>query len=208
MLVEMQRGKQRLLAGARRYGAVVMGLVGVLVGVAGCSEVEEGPEGSRRVDEMSDVGDCLGPDPDRQGGYVQRDCDGHDATGEIIERVVGFARPPFCPPGTDELVDAEQGMVVNGDIASLPQVWCLRNLEPPHPGDPGMGGGELLEQDCIDDAVGRVREVSCDGTGGVPPRYRVLAVITTIEGACPPETIERIDATIDLSTVRYCAGSV
>lgn len=180
-----------------------------LVGVAGCSEAEEGPEGSRRVDEMSEVGDCLGPDPDRQGGYVQRDCDDQEATGEIIERVVGSETPPFCPPGTDELVDAEQGMLVDGDIASLPQVWCLRNIDSPHPGDPGMGGGEVLEQDCIDDAVGRVREVPCDGTGGVQPRYRVLAVLTTTGGGgCPPETIEPIDATIGLSSVRYCAGSV
>jgi hypothetical protein len=170
---------------------------------------EEVPQGTQQVDELSEVGDCLGPDPQRSGGYTQRDCDDPEATGEIVEMVtdMGLGSPPLCPPGTDELVDAEQGPVVDGDIASLPQTWCLRNLDPPHPGDPGVGGGEMVEQDCFTvDPAGTIQEVACDGSGPAPPQHRLVGISETVDG-CPPGTVEPIELTSFPAQV-LCAGPV
>jgi hypothetical protein len=196
--------------GARWYRAGVVGLAAVLMGVGGaaCAE-EEAPQGTRQVDEFSEVGDCLGPDPERSGSYTQCDCDDPEATGEIIEMVtdVGPSAPPLCPPRTDELVDAEQGPVVDGDVASLPQTWCLRNLDPPHPGDPGAGGGELLEQDCFTVAEsGAIQEVACDGSGPAPPQHRLVGISETVDG-CPPVTAEPVELASVPPQV-LCAGPV
>jgi hypothetical protein len=193
---------------ARRYGALLVGLASVLVGAAGCGQ-EDVPEGTRQVDEMSEVGDCLGPDSRRPGGYVQRDCDDPEARGEIVDMVtdMGLGTPPICPEGTDELVDAEQGPVVDGDIASLPQTWCLRNIDPPHPGNAGMGGGELGVQDCIAISPnGDIVEVACDGTGDAPPQHRLLAITEAVE-SCPPGTVDPIETTSIPPRV-YCGGAV
>jgi hypothetical protein len=186
----------------------MLGLGGLLVGMTGCGQ-DDVPEGTQQVDEMSEVGDCLGPDSTRQGGYVQRACDDPAATGEIVEMVtdMGLGTPPICPAGTDELVDAEQGPVVDGDVASLPQTWCLRNLDPPHPGDPGAGGGELMEQDCIAiGTAGDITEVACDGSGAAPPQHRLLAVTDAVD-SCPPRTVDPIETTSFPPTV-YCGGPV
>lgn len=195
----MRQRKQGRRGPAASYGGVVVGVVGVvgvLIVTVGCGE-EELPQGTQQIEEMSEVGDCLGPDPRRDGGYTPRDCDDPEATGEIVEMVtdMGLADSPLCPPGTDALIDAEQGPVVDGDIASLPQTWCLRNVSPPHPGDPGVGGGELVEQDCFAvHAAGTIQEVACDGSGPTPPQHRLVGIVETVDG-CPPGTAEPIALT-------------
>jgi hypothetical protein len=193
---------------ARRYGGLVGGLAVVLMGTMACG-TEEVPQGTQAVDVLSEVGDCLGPDPQRSSGYTQRGCDDPGATHEIVEMVtdMGLGNPPLCPPGTDELAPARQGPVVDGDIASLPQTWCLRNLDPPHPGDPGMGGGEMVEQDCFTvDAAGTIQEVACDGSGPAPPQHRLVGISETVDG-CPPGTAEPIELT-SIPPQVLCAGPV
>jgi hypothetical protein len=108
-------------------------------------------------------------------------------------RDAGAESSPVCPVGTDLLVDGEQGPVVDGDIAAVPQTWCLRNLEGPHPGDPGEGGGELVPRDCFAvDAAGEVSEAACDGRGRTTPERRLLAIEETVDD-CPAAATDQIE---------------
>lgn len=156
---------------------------------------QETPPGAEAINEYSEVGDCLRPDPATLEGFLQAGCDHPDATVEIIEmvRTAGVESPPVCPPGTDLLVDGEQGPVVDGDIAAVPETWCLRNLEPPHPGDPGEGGGELVTEDCFVIAEdGEISEVACAGGGQSRPQHRLLAVAAAAD-ECPAGTRDPIE---------------
>ena len=170
---------------------LALGLGGL--GLAGCGQ--DTPEGATAIREYSQVGDCLRPDPSTLEGFLQADCDNPDATVKIVEMVrdAGAESSPVCPAGTDLLVDGEQGPVVDGDIAAVPQTWCLRNLEAPHPGDPGQGGGELVPRDCFAvDAAGEISESACDGRGRTAPEHRLLAIEGSSDG-CPDDTTDPIE---------------
>ncbi|MCZ9346123.1 hypothetical protein NGM37_51245, partial [Streptomyces sp. TRM76130] len=56
---------------------------------------------------------------------------------------------------------------------------CMRNLQPPHPGDPGSGGGpRTIVGDCVYEAGdGQVRETPCAGTGERAPQYKVVDAV-------------------------------
>jgi hypothetical protein len=165
--------------------AIAAGAVAVLA-LGACGG--DTPDGAEEISNYSQVGDCLQPDPGSLDRFLQADCGGDDATVEIIEMVdsAGMEPPPVCPAGTDLLVDGEQGPVVDGDIAAVAQTWCLRNLAAPHPGDPGMGGGELVLDDCFAiDARGSITEAPCDPTPGSPTaEHRLVAVADTAD-SCP-----------------------
>lgn len=103
------------------------------------------------------------------------------------------------------LIDARQGVVFEGRITGMPETWCLRNLQPPHPGDPGVGGGQLLVGDCFNIAAGgEIGEVACDGSGTAAPENRLLAVTATT-AECPPETTEPIEVITALPPEVLCS---
>jgi len=194
----------------RRIGrALGETLVVVVASLAiGCGSGDDAPAGSEAIDELSGVGDCLAPADEEATRFVQAACDDKRATVRIVDLVTSAGdSPPLCPVGTDVLVDGRQGAVVDGDIAALPETWCLRNLGAPHPGDPGKGGGELIEGDCFavagDDTVA---EVACDGSGGPAPEHRLLALTARTED-CPVETDEPIELTTSPPRV-LCAGAL
>jgi hypothetical protein len=165
------------------------------------------PQGAEAIRDYSQVGDCLRPDESTLESFLQAECDSAEATVEIIDMVrsEGAGSSPVCPPGTDLLVDVEQGPVVDGDIAAVPQTWCLRNLEAPHPGDPGEGGGELVPDDCFAiDTAGEIGEVACDGAGRTPPQHQLLAIEDTAE-ACPTNTTDPIE--LNSSPRRFLCAS-
>jgi hypothetical protein len=170
-----------------------IGLVAASLALAACGQ--DAPKGASAIREYSKVGDCLRPDPATLEGFLQADCDNPDATVTIVDMVRdGSAESaPLCPAGTDLLVDGEQGPVVDGDIAAVPQTWCLRNVDAPHPGDPGQGGGELVAGDCFAiDAAGEISEAACDGGGRTTPQYRLLA-IEERAADCPSDTAHPIE---------------
>lgn len=192
----------------RRVTAIgLAGALAVLAGPTGCSQ--QTPEGAERITDYSQVGDCLQPARDRSERFLQASCDGPEATVEIVDMVTDQGDPggessPVCPPGTDRLVESEQGPVDDGEIAAPPQTWCLRNLEAPHPGDPGKGGGELHPDDCFTiDTTGGVAEEPCGG-GGAADRYRLLAV-EELPGACPAGAVEPVE--LDGLTPRVLCAS-
>jgi hypothetical protein len=192
----------------------VVGVVAVLALVlagAACGAGDP-PAGSEKVVRPSAVGDCLRPDPDRAGGFLQADCEGAGATVEIVDVVGERGSGARCPAGTDALADAAAGPVSGGKIEGTAAVWCLRNLEAPHPGDPGMGGGELAPGDCFvlaeEAAEGRgpeVTEVPCAG-GGEAPEFRLVASATRSED-CPASGAEPIELSRPRLTV-LCAEAL
>src|SRR5690606_28988435 len=77
----------------------------------------------------------------------------------------------------------------DGDGAVRRGYACMRNLQPPHPGDPGGGGGpRTIVGDCVyrlDD--GKVRETACDGDGGHAPEFKVTKAVDD-RSECPAST--------------------
>jgi hypothetical protein len=163
----------------------------MIIVMASCSS--DTPEDTIQIDELSEIGDCLGPDSEDPSGFVPEDCEDPAATVEILAMELMAGSEPECPPGTDVLIEAQQGSVFEGTIMGLPETWCLRNLEPPHPGDLGMGGGQLLAGDCFYVSAGNeIVEVACDGRGTATPENRLLAVVEST-AECPPETTDPIE---------------
>ena len=176
----------------RVAGAVALALVLLAVACGG----DDPPAGSEKVTAASSVGDCLRRDPQRPGGYLQAGCATSRATVEITDIVDGDGSGPHCPAGTDALADAAEGPVSGGEIDGPATIWCLRNLDEPHPGDPGVGGGELVTGDCFvlgaagAEATSDVRELPCDGEA--TPQYELLATVTRSED-CPPRDAQPIE---------------
>ena len=147
-------------------------------------------------------GDCARPDPDAatRGTYLSLACNDARATVRL-ERALPSPPPAgaHCPVGTDVVLDIP---ATTGQPAA---VWCMRNVRPPHPGDAGRGGGELLVGDCLAaQPDGRPAEVPCDGSAGTTPEYVVRAVPDAM-GACPPGSVGSITVEVPLPGT-YCVG--
>ena len=176
--------------------AAVTGLVG-----AGCSGDGTGntPEQTTEASAGGEwkVGSCATPDPENPpDGYKVVDCDDASATVKVLAltdpSILG--EEPDCPPGTDIILNIETIFGPDDeDRSGLPtDTACLRNLSGDHPGDPGMGGGQLVVQDCIALPGGSIEETRCDGTGSLPPEYTVVG-LTTSSAECPPQTTDPIE---------------
>ncbi|MEU1126609.1 hypothetical protein ABZ371_24330 [Streptomyces sp. NPDC005899] len=132
------------------------------------------------------TGDCAGPDTSKsKDGYQALDCDDPKATIKALQVKDGeiFAGAVECPAGTDEIISVKVSF--GGDAgAGLPsKTICGRNLSGEHPGDAGMGGGQLVVGDCVDD---QAKEVACASGGS-----KVLALAKTVE-ECPAESDDPI----------------
>ncbi|MFF7470314.1 hypothetical protein [Streptomyces sp. NPDC008092] len=185
---------------SRRFAGVLVTLAVVLL-PAGCRTSSSGaPAGSARstasptpsgygtqflaVDECSSFGTA---------SFTEVPCSGERAAARVIARYDGaVADGPLCPATTDFVlhIGAQRtGRGENGD-GTIPQGYaCMRNLEPPHPGDPGGGGGpRTIVGDCVyNSGRGQVRETTCDGSGKRKPQYRVVRAVTSRD-ACPAST--------------------
>jgi hypothetical protein len=98
-----------------------------------------------------------------------------------------------CPDDTDMAVRTKTvGLGADSDS----QVYCLRNLKAPHPGDPGGGGGALVANDCVWVASSngsrplndRVAEVPCAGGDW----FAKVVAKTRDKAACPADTLSRV----------------
>ncbi|WP_229925593.1 hypothetical protein [Streptomyces longispororuber] len=120
-------------------------------------------------------------------------CGSERAAARVIARHAGrVGEGPACPARTDFVLHISQARPAadeDGD-GEVPRGYaCMRNLEPPHPGDPGGGGGpRTVAGDCVyGSGRGEVRETACDGSGRRRPEYRVAAVVRA-RAACAPGT--------------------
>ncbi|MCF3125106.1 hypothetical protein IPZ68_36235 [Streptomyces arenae] len=125
--------------------------------------------------------------------FTEVPCTSERAAARVVARYDGEVRQgPACPERTDFVLHISENRPAgdeDGD-GEVPQGYaCMRNLEPPHPGDPGGGGGpRTLVGDCVYGAGrGEVRETACDGSGRHKPEYRVRSAVTDRAG-CPDAT--------------------
>ncbi|MDT3728068.1 hypothetical protein ROS62_25605 [Streptomyces sp. DSM 41972] len=118
---------------------------------------------------------------------------GERAAARVVARHDGATRDgPPCPPAagfvphiSERWLAADEdgdGMVPRGHA-------CMRNLQPPHPGDPGGGGGpRTVVGDCVYALDGgKVREAACDGSGPRKPEFKVTKAVDA-RSTCPAST--------------------
>lgn len=117
------------------------------------------------------------------------DCDDPKAKAKVLKvtakrttAAFGMRSEPDCPEGTDGVtnVTITEGSTVHYEA-------CVRNLEGPHPGDPGAGGALLSVGDCVSDgSFGFGKEKPCTGDDWYG---KVIARVES-EAACPAQTLE------------------
>lgn len=136
------------------------------------------------VDECSSFG---------RTSFTEVPCTSERAAARVVARHDGTVREgPRCPATTDfvlHISEQRPSLDEDGDGA-VPQGYaCMRNLQPPHPGDPGGGGGpRTIVGDCVYGlGDGKVRETACDGKGKRKPEYKVTKAVDA-RSACPAST--------------------
>jgi hypothetical protein len=127
--------------------------------------------------------------------FTEVPCASERAAARVVARHDGTVpQGPPCPATTDFVLHISEsrpapGADEDGD-GSVPQGYaCMRKLQPPHPGDPGGGGGpRTIVGDCVYGAGrGEVRETACDGDGDHTPEHRVTAAVEK-RTQCPVST--------------------
>jgi len=166
-------------------------------GSSGSAEPGSTPAGSTAVTRPSGYGAVfLGLDECSSFGttsFTEVPCTGELAAARVVARYSGKAADgPACPATTDFVLHISESRPVSDEDGDgvVPQGYaCMRGLQPPHPGDPGGGGGpHTLVGDCVyGSGGGRVRETACDGSGGKPPEYKVTSAVTD-RSKCPAST--------------------
>ncbi|PWI45429.1 hypothetical protein [Streptomyces sp. ICBB 8177] len=173
--------------------ALLLAAAALLAGAAGCAPAT-GYTGQRAAavttapatGPLLPVGSCAA----RSGtAYREVACDDRDALARVTRRASG---PPDCPATTDLLLTVTAGGAVGATASPSGGGYaCLRDLRPPHPGDPGQGGGpNTIVGDCLYSAAsGRAGETACDraGASAHPARYRITALVTD-RARCPSTT--------------------
>ncbi|MCX4908551.1 hypothetical protein [Streptomyces sp. NBC_00878] len=125
--------------------------------------------------------------------FTEVPCTGERAAARVVARYDGkVSKGPACPATTDfvlHISEQRPSSDEDGDGA-VPQGYaCMRNLQPPHPGDPGGGGGpRTIVGDCVySTGQGEVRETACDGKGQKKPEYKVTKAVVK-RANCPSST--------------------
>ncbi|MFH8972774.1 hypothetical protein [Streptomyces sp. NPDC017890] len=125
--------------------------------------------------------------------FTEVPCGSERAAARVVARENGRAGDgPPCPATTDFVLHiSEQRPSADEDgDGAVPQGYaCMRKLQPPHPGDPGGGGGpRTIVGDCVYDAGGgKVRETACDGKGERKPQFEVVEAVAA-RADCPAST--------------------
>lgn len=121
-------------------------------------------------------GNCVRPHNGSGESYETVRCGSSAATGKIIKMLQEPPRLLGQPPCPEE-TDATYG------VYSLLQTACVRNLRPPHPADPGQGGGVVRIGDCLGSPTLSLnfREKPCDGGDWYGKVVALVGAVT----ACP-----------------------
>ncbi|MFJ5303794.1 hypothetical protein [Streptomyces sp. NPDC088350] len=124
--------------------------------------------------------------------FTEVPCTSERAAARVVARYDGeVSDGPACPATTDFVlhISAQGPSEAGGDDAVPKGYACMRNLEPPHPGDPGGGGGpRTIVGDCVyGSGTGQVRETACDGSGQRKPQYKVVKAVLK-RASCPAST--------------------
>lgn len=99
--------------------------------------------------------ECAAPAGKESSAYREVPCDAPEATAQVSLRLESGSATPFsetvCAPNTDFVVDIPLSLATLERKQPTGEGYaCMRNLKPPHPGDPGGGGGPRIEVgDCV-----------------------------------------------------------
>ncbi|MFA1539744.1 LppU/SCO3897 family protein [Actinomadura monticuli] len=171
----------------------VVGLAAVFfVGATGFMLIKSGGglDGPVKAEQCVDTG--FGMDAgNRIPASLRVDCDdsGAKATvlkitdeGEASGLTITSRAEPDCPEGTDGVTN------VRGEATDEKYYEaCVRNLQGPHPGDPGAGGAFLSVGDCVSSgAIGFGKEQACSK----PNWYGKIIARVGAESSCPARTLE------------------
>ncbi|MEV7015611.1 hypothetical protein [Streptomyces sp. NPDC093991] len=185
----------------RAWGVRAVGALAGVVLLAGCREApRDGAGGTAAVASpvrppghgavFLDVGECSSFG---RTSFTEVSCAGERAAARVAARHDGTTRDgPLCPPTTDFVLHISERRPAadeDGD-GMVPRGYaCMRSLRPPHPGDPGGGGGpRTVVGDCLHSlGGGRVRETACDGSGPREPEFKVTKAVDARSG-CPAST--------------------
>ncbi len=172
--------------------------VGVLTGCQTLSgAVQDRPSGGATSTQPSGYGaEFLAVDECSSFGttsFTEVPCTSERAAARVIARYDGApSTGPECPATTDFVLHISESKPAAGEAGdgAVPRGYaCMRNLEPPHPGDPGGGGGpRTIVGDCVYGAgKDEVRETACDGKGKHAPEYKVTSAVKR-RSQCPSST--------------------
>ncbi|MFF2960695.1 hypothetical protein ACFVT1_17665 [Streptomyces sp. NPDC057963] len=118
--------------------------------------------------------ECAAPEGGSKDVYREVPCGDPKAVARVTYRMEAGKASPFsatvCSETTDFVIDVPISLaVLEGTRATGEGYACMRNLKPPHPGDPGGGGGPRIEVgDCVhsDGKAGdAISEVACRTKG-------------------------------------------
>ncbi|MER6611547.1 hypothetical protein ABT282_38310 [Streptomyces sp. NPDC000927] len=99
--------------------------------------------------------ECAAPEGKESGTYREVPCDAPEATAQVTLRLESGGAFPFsetvCARNTDFVIDVPVSLATLEHTRPTGEGYaCMRNLKPPHPGDPGGGGGPRIEiGDCV-----------------------------------------------------------
>ncbi|GAA2661866.1 hypothetical protein GCM10010307_80440 [Streptomyces vastus] len=189
-----------------RCGWVVCALVMLVAALTGCERLSGSADsGEGRLGESGQVtptrtagfgAEFLGVDECSSFGrtsFTEVLCGSERAAARVVARHDGkVSEGPACPATTDFVLHISEQKPSAGEDGdgAVPQGYaCMRNLENPHPGDPGGGGGpRTIVGDCVYSAgEGEVRETACDGKGEKSPEYKVTSAVEK-RTQCPAST--------------------
>lgn len=160
-----------------------------------------GPDSAEATATPWTIEGCAGPEPSAAdtgstaAAYRPLSCDDAEATVTVldIQDAVSVGQL-HCPAGTDVVFQKD------GHAGGVTQAVCARNLSDDHPGDPGMGGGQLLPNDCVN---GQGGEVPCSADGA----NKVVSLVVG-DGTCPENATDKIELGFDpeRSYATICLG--
>ncbi|MFI1420232.1 hypothetical protein ACH4VX_20050 [Streptomyces sp. NPDC020731] len=192
-----------------RWGTRAALAAAVAALLTGCQNAPGGGEEDARMGEQRTV--TASPTPARPSGYgavflavdecssfgrtsfTEVSCRSERAAARVVARHDGTVRDgPRCPATTDfvlHISEQRPSSDEDGDGAVPRGYACMRHLQPPHPGDPGGGGGpRTIVGDCVYDlGGGKVRETACDGGDEREPEFEVTKAVDDRSG-CPAST--------------------
>lgn len=172
---------------------VLGGIVGSVVLTSQSSEAET--EGTVKA------GQCIGVRFDMQGkksSYQQVpaaervSCEDPEAKAKIVQVVAesgaGASTSPDCPAGVDGVARVRTGEELQG---RTPTAVCARNIDGPHPGDPGVGGAMITVGDCVSSSIAFGSETACTDKESYA---KVVARVNTAK-ECPSTALETMELT-------------
>ncbi|MFV2209331.1 hypothetical protein ACFHW2_03795 [Actinomadura sp. LOL_016] len=188
-------------------GAAVL-VLAAIVGSVLLNMASAAPDGPVKADECIGIRFDLEKEKSsyRQVPVAERvNCDDPEAKGKVVKvagaSAGGFAAAePDCPDGADGVAAVR----TDPENPRTTQV-CARNIDGPHPGDPGVGGAMITVGDCVTSSIAMGSETPCTNEESYS---KVVARVDTAK-ECPSTALETMELTSfggDLPRPVLCLG--